>query len=366
MTKQTATKSPVSKRVQALRKDLEALVSHQPARQASRQPVSIASHASAIEESHDQQHGREADHPTEIPRRGWFDLMWRTWGEISEANLFLVAGGVTYAILLALFPGLAALVSLYGLALNPAQVEQQVAELSGVLPEQSRQMLADELHKLVSASGGALGVSAVVGLLLALWSASRGMSGFITALNITYEEKEKRGFFKLNLIAIGLTVALLLGGTFIIALIGVLPVALQFAGLGQQTKWILLILEWPLLVVVVMVGLAALYRYAPSRDEAKWRWVSPGAIAATVLWVIASAAFSVYVANFNSYDKTYGSLGGVIILLTWLYLSAFIVLLGAAINAQLEKQTKKDSTVGPPDSMGRRGAKAADTLGPTK
>jgi membrane protein len=364
MVKQSVIKNAVSERVQELRKDLEALVGHRPIEQVSHPSANVARQMTG--EGHDRQHGREAEHPMDIPRRGWLDVMWRTWKEISEANLFLVAGGVTYAILLALFPALAALVSIYGLALNPAQVEQQVAALSGVLPEQSRQMLADELHKLVTASNGALGVSAVIGLVLALWSASRGMSGFITALNITYEEREKRGFFKLNLIAIGLTVALLFGGTAIIALIGVLPVILQFAGLGQQTTWILLILEWPLLVVVVMFGLALLYRYAPSRDEAKWRWVSPGAIAATVLWIIASVGFSVYVANFNSYDKTYGSLGGVIILLTWLYLSAFIVLLGAAINAQLEKQTRKDSTVGPPDSMGHRGAKAADTLGPAK
>ncbi len=231
------------------------------------------------------------------------------------------------------------MVAIYGLVFDPAQVEKQVSALSGVLPEQSQQLLVDELHKIVSASGGTLGLSAVIGLLLALWSASRGMIGLITAFNIAYEEKERRGFFKLNLLALGLTVAVMLGGLVVIALLAVLPAAVQFIGLGGTTKWLLLVLEWPLLVAVVLLGLAALYRYAPDREKPQWRWVSPGAIAATALWIVASIGFTLYVANFNSYDKTYGSLGGVIILLTWLYLSAFVVLLGAAINAQSEKQT---------------------------
>jgi membrane protein len=310
--------------------------------------------------------GRDAEHPGKIPPSGWMDVLWRAWNEVSDANLFLVAGGVTYAVLLALFPGLAALVAIYGLVLDPSQVERQVSALSGVLPEESKQLLIDELHKLISTSSGTLGLSAAFGLVLALWSASRGMSGLITSLNIAYEEKERRGFFKLNLLALGLTIALVLGGLVVIALVAVLPAAVQLIGLRDATRWLLLGLEWPLLVVVVMFGLAAIYRYAPAREKPQWRWVSPGAIAATSLWIIGSIAFTVYVANFNSYDKTYGSLGGVVILLTWLYLSAFVVLLGAAINAQSEKQTRRDSTDGSPVPMGRRGARAADTLGPSR
>lgn len=310
--------------------------------------------------------GRDAEHPGKIPPGGWMDVLWRAWNEVSDANLFLVAGGVTYAVLLALFPGLAALVAIYGLVLDPSQVERQVSALSGVLPEESKQLLIDELHKLISTSSGTLGLSAAFGLVLALWSASRGMSGLITSLNIAYEEKERRGFFKLNLLALGLTIALVLGGLVVIALVAVLPAAVQLIGLRDATRWFLLGLEWPLLVVVVMFGLAAIYRYAPAREKPQWRWVSPGAIAATSLWIIGSIAFTVYVANFNSYDKTYGSLGGVVILLTWLYLSAFVVLLGAAINAQSEKQTRRDSTDGSPVPMGRRGARAADTLGPSR
>jgi membrane protein len=198
---------------------------------------------------------------------------------------------------------------------------------------------------------------------LALWSASRGMSGLITALNIAYEEKETRGFFKLNLIALGLTLGLLVGGIVAIALVAVLPAIMRPLAVGAATKWMLLLAQWPLLIVLVMLGLAVLYRFAPNRDTPQWRWVSPGAAAATILWIVASVAFTVYVANFNSYDKTYGSLGGVIILLTWLYLSALMVLLGAVINAQSERQTRKDSTEGKPRAMGQRDAHAADTLG---
>ena len=307
--------------------------------------------------------GREADRPTEMPAAGWKDVLWRSWQEISENNIFLIAGGVTYAIVLALFPGLAALVSIYGLFFNPDQVERQVGALSGMLPEQSRQMLTTELHQLASASGGALSIGVVGGVVLAFWSASRGMSGLISAIDIAYEQKETRGFFRFNLVAILLTVAALVGGIIAVALIAVLPAAAQLLGLGSGTKWLLFFVQWPLLIVLVMVGLAAMYRYAPDRDEARWQWVSPGAIAATVLWIAGSIAFTTYVANFGSYDRTYGSLGGAVILLTWLYLSAFCVLLGAVLNAQSERQTRRDTTEGRPERLGRRGAYVADTVG---
>ncbi len=286
--------------------------------------------------------GRDAEHPADIPPRGWKDIAWRTWAEVSDQNLFLIAGGVTYAVLLALFPGLAALVSLYGLAFDTAQIEKQVGALSGVLPAQTQELLSQELHSLVESSGGALGFAAIVALLLAIWSASRGMSGLITAINIAYEEKERRSFVKFNLIALGLTLGLVAGGVIAIALIAVLPAAAQLLAIGSATKWLLLLVQWPLLIILVMGGLAVLYRFGPDRDKPQWRWVSPGAIAATVLWILGSVGFTVYVANFNSYDKTYGSLGGVVVLLTWLYLSALMVLLGAVINAQSERQTLKD------------------------
>ena len=307
--------------------------------------------------------GREADHPGEIPPRGWKDILWRAWGEVSEQNLFLIAGGVTYAVLLALFPGLAALVSLYGLVFDTGQIERQVAALSGVLPAQTQELLSQQLHSLVQASNGALGFAAIAGLLLALWSASRGMSGMITAINIAYEEKERRGFFKLNLIAIGLTLGLLAGGIVAIALVAVLPAAVQLLAVGPAHEVAAAARAVAVADRAGDAGARGAVSFGPDRDKPQWRWVSPGAGAATLLWIVASVGFTVYVANFNSYDKTYGSLGGVVILLTWLYLSALTVLLGAVINAQAEKQTRKDSTEGPPRAMGQRDARAADTLG---
>jgi membrane protein len=306
--------------------------------------------------------GREATRPQDIPPRGWWDVLRRSWQEVSDNNIFLISGGVTYSILLALFPALAALVSIYGLLLDPGQIEQQVDALGGVLPEQSRQMLTQELHQLTSSSNSALSFGAVIALLFALWTASRGMSGMISALDIAYEQKESRSFFRFNLVALVLTIGLIIGGIVAIALVGVLPAAVQLIGLGSTTKWILLIVEWPLLIVLMMVGLAVLYRYGPDRREPQWRWASPGAITATVLWIVASIAFTAYVANFGSYDKTYGSLGGVVVLLTWLYLSAFVVLLGAVINAQAEEQTARDTTTGHEKPLGGRGARAADTV----
>ncbi len=307
--------------------------------------------------------GRDAANPTQIPPHGWKDVVWRTWRDMSDKNLFLVAGGVTYSVLLALFPGLAALVSIYGLFLDPGQIEQQMGAATGMLPGQARDMLQQELHQLATASTGALGLSAVVGLLFALWSASRGMSGMMTALNIAYGEQERRSFLKFNMLAIILTLGMVLGGIVGLLLVAVLPAVVTAIGLGGTTKWLLLVLEWPLLMAMMMLGLTSLFRYAPDRDKPQWRWVSPGAITATVLWTLGSIAFAVYVANFSSYDKTYGTLGGAVVLLTWLYLSSLAVLIGAEVNAEAERQTHKDTTTGAARPMGTRDAHAADTLG---
>lgn len=311
----------------------------------------------------DNERGREAAGPQQIPPRGWKDIFLRAWSDSSEKNLSLVAGGVTYYVVLALFPGLAALVSIFGLVANPAQVERQVNALNGILPDSAKQLIATELHQLVSASGGALSIGVVLGIAFALWSASRGMSGMISALDIAYDQPERRSFIRFNMIALILTVGLIIGGLIVIALVAGLPAVLSAIGADPSTKWVALIVEWPLLIVFVLVMLAVLYRFAPDRSEPRWEWVSPGAVTATVLWVIGSIIFAIYVSHFGSYNATYGSLGAVIVLLTWLWLSAYVVLLGAEINAEAERQTQCDSTTGKPAAMGHRGATAADTLG---
>lgn len=281
----------------------------------------------------------ESASPTDIPTAGWKSVLKCVYQEINERNLFLAAGGVTYSVLLAIFPGLVALVSIYGLVSNPAQVETQVNAMAGLLPEPSRQLVGTELHQIVSASGGALGIGVILGILFALWSTSRGMSGLMSALNMAYGETETRSFLRYNVVALLMSGALIVGGILAIALLAGIPGAVAALGprVGGVYKWVALIAEWPVLLIVVMLVLAMLYAYAPDRQPPRWRWVTPGAITAAILWLIASMAFGAYVGNFANYNATYGSLGAVIVLLTWLYLSAFVVLLGAEINAQTER-----------------------------
>jgi len=288
-------------------------------------------------------HGREVQRLERIPLRVSKDVIRRASKNFRDKHLSLVAGGVTYCLILALFPGMAALVSLYGLIANPAQIEAQLNSVGGLLPGSVEQLIGGELHQLASASGGALGIGVVVGILLALWSASRGMSGMIAALDIAYGRPERRGFFRFNMIALLLTLGLVIGGLIVVALVAVLPALLAAIGARSGIATAALIIEWPVLIVFVMAMLAILYRYAPDHDEPKWQWISPGAVAATVLWIIASILFSVYVSHFGSYNKTYGSLGAIIVLLTWLWISVSIVLLGAEINAESERQTGRDT-----------------------
>lgn len=306
--------------------------------------------------------GRSAKVPTSIPLSGWKDVLRRAWAETGKDNISLIAGGVTYFVLLALFPALTALVSLYGLFSNPQQVEQQVHSLSGVLPGGAQQVIGGQLHQLASSSHGALGIGLALSVLIALWSASRGMAGVINALNIAYDQPEDRGFIRRTLVALALTLGLLVAGIVAIALVAVLPAITSAINLGGVVTWAARILEWPLLAVVIAFVLAVLYRYAPNRKTAKWEWASPGAVLATVLWIVGSILFSVYVANFGSYNKTYGSLGALIGMLAWIYLSSYVVLFGAEVNAEAERQTRKNSTTGPDKPMGERGAQAADTM----
>lgn len=309
--------------------------------------------------------GRHADGPSEVPKRGWMDISKRAFAEMNNKNLFLVAGGVTYSVLLALFPGLVALVSLYGLISDPSQVEKQVGAMSGMMPGSAQKLISTELHSIVTSSGGALSTGAVIGILFALYSASRGMSGLMTALDIAYGDEETRGFLRFNLTALGLTLAVIVGGLVAILLVAGVPAIVTSLSTGIW-GWVLLIGEWPLLFLFITTGLALLYRYAPDRDEPRWRWLTPGAVTAALLWIVGSILFSVYVSNFSNYNATYGSLGAVVVLLTWLYLSSFIVLLGALINAETERQTRHDTTEGHPLPMGRRDAHAADTVGPAQ
>jgi membrane protein len=307
--------------------------------------------------------GRDADAPTQIPPRGWWDVLKRTWAELTRDNMGLIAAGVAFYFLLSLAPALAAFVSIVGLVLDPADVQSQVQSLSGVIPEAGREVVHEQLSRLVSQPAAALGLGFVVALALALWSTMSATKSMITALNIAYDEEERRGLFKLNLAALLLTLGAILFLSVSIALIAVAPAVLDRVGLDRVGRAAIDLLRWPALALLVLGGLAALYAYAPSRAKPKWRWVSPGSLVATGLWLAASGLFSLYVSKWGSYNETYGSLAAVVILMLWLYLTAYTVLLGAELNAALEHQTAKDSTTGPPRPMGQRDAYVADTVG---
>lgn len=305
--------------------------------------------------------GHDAATPADISRRDWKAILWRVWEEQAKDNIGIVASGVAYYALLSLFPAIAALVSIYGLVADPVGVEAQFDQLAGLLPPDALQALRDQARSVAMAPDKGLSAGVVFGLLLTLWSASRGVNALLTALNIAYEETEKRGFMTLAMLSMGLTLGGIVFLLLTLAMVVAVPAALAVLPLGSLAAWLAL-LRWPILAMALMVGLAVIYRYGPSRHQARWRWVSWGAAVAVALWMLGSIGFSVYVANFAGYNETYGSVGAAVVLLLWLNLSSYAVLLGAELNAEMEHQTSRDTTTGPEKPLGRRGATMADTV----
>jgi membrane protein len=294
-----------------------------------------------------QKRGCDAKASWPIPSVGWADILRRTWKDIGRKDLSLVAAGVTYYLLLALFPALAALVSVYGLVENPAGMTKDVQFLSGILPPSILNLIGDELRELVSASSGSLGIGAIIGIAIALFSSMRGMAGMMAALNIAYGQPERRGYIRFYATAMLLTVLIIASGLIALMLVAGLPALLSGTGMRSPARWISLVIEWPLLIVFVVGVVSVIYRYGPAGSKPQWKWASLGIITATILWLIGSILFSVYVYNFGSYNTMYGSLGLPLILLTWVWLSVFVVLFGAEINGDVERQTHQDTTVAP-------------------
>jgi membrane protein len=307
--------------------------------------------------------GRTAERPRDIPARGWKDILLRTYRGISEDRIMALAAGVTYYVLLALFPGLAALVSIYGMIANPADIERQLANLAGTIPAEAIEIIRGQLSRLAAQDQRALGLAFFGGLLVSLWSSKAAVSALFDALNIVYGEKERRSFFRLTILSLLFTAGMIL--FLVLTLIGIviIPAVLNFLNLGGVGPLIISLLRWPALLALVVLGLAVLYRYGPCRENARWRWITWGSAAAAILWLVVSMLFSWYTANFGNYNKTYGSLGAVAGFMVWSWLSASVVLLGGKLNAETEHQTARDSTTGPPQPMGRRGATVADTVG---
>jgi len=305
-------------------------------------------------------YGREATHPHHIPLKGWWQVAQRVLSESSKDNLSVVSAGCAFYALFAVFPALSALIALYGLTADPATIDAQFHMLSSVLPPQAYQIVIQQIRRLAETSSQSLGWGLVLSLGVALWSVSNLTQAMFAALNIAYEEPERRSLVRFYLSAFSFAILGILSGALMLLAIVYVPILFAYAGYSDSLEFMVTVARWPLLALVVLVFLALLYRYGPCRRSAKWGWVTVGSVFATILWLVASAGFSYYVSHFANYDRIYGSLGAVVVLLFWLYLSFFIVLLGAEINAELELQTARDTTRGKPKPMGKRGAFVAD------
>jgi membrane protein len=303
----------------------------------------------------------DADHPGDISSRGWFDIISRLVGSLRQDGMWLRSAGVAFCAIFAAIPGISVPVALFGLLIDPEAVHRPIEMLGGVVPGIASTFLADQMQAIARTSRTQLGTGLGGGFLAALWGAWSGASGLIAALNVAYREEETRSFLRRARDALVVAVAAGLFMLLAFTLVALLPIILGRLPLGATLQSILSIARWPALAMLCVAALAMLYRFAPCRRAAKWRWVSPGAAVATVLWLVGATGFSFYVSHFPSYNQTLGLLGTIMMLLTWSYLTAFAVLLGAELNAELERQTSRDTTTGSARSIGLRGAAVADT-----
>jgi membrane protein len=304
--------------------------------------------------------GRLAAAPHHIPWQGWKDILWRTWREVGRDRLTVVAGGITYFTLLAIFPALAAFVSIYGLIADVSAVRDQLQHLAQVFPSAAVDLMGQQMMRLATERDSNLSLAALVSVLLSVWSANAGMKTLFDGLNVAYEETERRNFFIRSALTYAFTLALLLFLVVVAAILVAAPIALDALRLRTD---ILIGARWVVLFAVAVVAFAIAYRFGPCRQHARWRWVVWGAVFAAFAWLAGSAGFSWYLNNIAHLQVTYGSLGAVIGFMLWVWFSVLMVLIGAELNAEIEHQTALDSTVGPPKPIGRRGAAMADTVG---
>jgi membrane protein len=307
--------------------------------------------------------GREADSPDEIPARGLKDVFWRVYAGVTQDRISLIAAGVTYYLLLALFPAASALVSIYGFVSDPIAIVDRITFLSSVMPADALNIFLDQLRALTSERNTTLSIALIGGLALALWSANNGMKALFEAMNVAYGEEEKRGIVRLNLISLLFTLGALLLAIVILFAMGVVPAVLRYLWLDRWTEIIIRLARWPVMMLFVAGGIMMLYRFGPSREPAKLKWLTWGAAFSAVAWLAASVAVSFYLGNIADYNATYGTLGALIGFMVWTWISVIIVIVGAEINAELEHQTARDSTTGRPKPLGARGAYMADTVG---
>ncbi len=321
-------------------------------------------HGRSAQATREHGRGRLASRPSEIPAAGWKDVLFRIWNNIGDDRVMLVAAGVTFYCLLAIFPAIAALVAIYGFFADPSTISRNLDSLSGVLPGGALEIVRNQMNLVASQGQAKLGVAFIVGFLISLWSANAGIKSIFDALNLVYDEKEKRGLIGLNLVSLIFTIAAIVFVLVAIAAIAALPAVFSSGQFSGATALIAQIARWPVLLVVIAFGLSLVYRYGPSRAAPQWRWITWGSAFAAIAWIVVSIGFSWYAQNFGSYNKTYGSLGAIIVFMFWIWLSVAVVLIGAELDAEMEHQTARDTTTARGKPLGARGAHMADTVGP--
>ena len=311
----------------------------------------------------DSDRGRDATSPAEIPATGWKDIRWRVYANIGDHRILALAAGMTYYSILAIFPALAALVAIYGIFTDAGSIAKHLDDVSGFVPGGAIDVAREQLTRVSSKSNRALGLTFLLGLVISLWSANAAMKSLFDTLNIVYGEREKRGFFRLNAISLSFTIAGIVFVLSALAAVVAVPVLLNYLHLSNFSDLLIRIVRWPAMFIALALAIACIYRFGPSRAAPRWHWISWGSSAAALLWLGASALFSWYAANFGTFNETYGSLGAVVGFMTWLWISAIVILLGAELNAEMEHQTARDTTTGAPKPLGARGARMADTVG---
>lgn len=311
----------------------------------------------------EQSRGREALNPGAIPQPGWRDILLRTKNRLLEDEIGFAAAGVAFYLLLSFIPLLVCIISCYGLFADVSDVRNQLVHLVGIVPSEALDLIRTELDSLTTQNNAA-GLTALLSFGLSLWGGTKGYEAGMVAFNIAYNEKETRGILKRKLLAVGLTLATIVFAALLIGLLVVVPAAVAMLGMDDSSSGTLLTwLRWPVLYVLALLGFAVLTRFTPDRQSPQWQWISVGAVVAGFLWVGSCALFTFYAANIGDYSKTYGSLGAIILLIMWFYVSALVMMIGAELNAEVEHQTLRDSTVGTARPMGERGAHVADTIG---
>ncbi len=307
--------------------------------------------------------GREARTPSQIPWRGWKDILLRTYQEVQDDRLLALAASVVFYSILALFPAIAAGVSFYALFSDASTIGNHLSVIGAVLPANALDIIRNEIMRIAAHSDGKLSFGFIFGLGIALWSANAGMKAIFDALNVIYDEEEKRGLIKLNLVSLFFTICAIGCALLAVAAVVVFPLILAAVGPSSFDTSVIGLLRWPVMTALIIFGLAILYRYGPSRRLAKWRWLSVGSVFAALSWLAVSGLFSWYLAHFADYEATYGALGAAVGLMMWTWISTLVVLVGAELNAEIEHQTARDSTVGSEKPIGVRGAVMADTVG---